>query len=84
MRKLRLFLIVTISVLFFQNESFGQCKTDTSLTIVGLYPDSLVGFVGIPFNDTLQAVLPKDTVVDIGGNPTQAFFCSYKISGYVC
>jgi hypothetical protein len=79
MKELRLFLIVAISVLFFQNQVSAQCTPDTTLTEVGLYPDSLVGSVGVPFQDTLQAVLPVDTLIEIGGGSTLAYFCNYKI-----
>ena len=81
MRKLRLLLIVTIAVLFFQNQAGAQCTPNTTLTDVGLYPDSLVAYVGAPFNDTTQAVLPTDTVVNFGTGNVQAYFCSYKIKG---
>lgn len=52
------------------------CTPDTTLASIGLYPDSLpTAYVGQPYSQTIQAVLPTDTAI-LGFNFA---FCSYEI-----
>ena len=77
MKELRLIIFVALSVFFLPNQASAQCTPDTTLTDVGLYPDSVLGYVGAPFSDTLQAVLPTDTTI----SSLTFYFCNYKILG---
>ncbi|GAB4403681.1 MAG: hypothetical protein OHK0039_03110 [Bacteroidia bacterium] len=70
-------LILTLLMLASWGVALAQpCTPDTTLNVVGLYPDSLpTGYVGQPYYQVVQAVLPTDT--SIAG--FQLSFCSYRI-----
>ena len=74
MKKLLLSLIAitTMSTAIAQN-----CTADPQYTVPGVYPDSATGipvaYVGVPYDETITAITPVDTCVDIIGPP---FPCS--------
>lgn len=67
-------LLLILTVLIGAQTAYGQCTPDPQYTQPGIYPDSATGmmpaFVGMPYEQTVTAVVPADTVVIIFGNPT--------------
>ncbi|MDX1908783.1 MAG: T9SS type A sorting domain-containing protein [Bacteroidia bacterium] len=69
-------LLLAVAMFFVSTSTFAQCTPDTSLTAIGLYPDSLPdGVVGQPYNEVIFATLPTDTTL-LG---VTFAFCSYRI-----
>jgi len=59
---LRIFSVLTIAL--GSTNAFAQtCTVDYSLTAPGIYPDTLPsGYVGQPYSEDIQFVLPTDTM----------------------
>ncbi|TAE59720.1 MAG: T9SS C-terminal target domain-containing protein [Bacteroidetes bacterium] len=77
MKKLNLIFVFTALLTAAAPAVYGQCTPDTTLTSVGLYPDSLpTAYVNHPYSQTLYAALPTDTLI-FGINFA---FCSYEVT----
>lgn len=63
-------LLTLIAVLALGTSAFSQCTINTSLTIPGVYPDTItnlpVAFVAIPYSTVAQIRVRPDTVTAIG------------------
>ncbi|MDX2282887.1 MAG: T9SS type A sorting domain-containing protein [Bacteroidia bacterium] len=76
MKNRTIVLLFTIALSAFTRLS-AQCTPDTTLTTVGLSPDTLpVAYIGQAYNQVLFAALPKDTAIFPG---VSLAFCSYRI-----
>jgi hypothetical protein len=52
------------------------CTPDTAYSSPGIYPDSATGIPpameGVPYSIVITAIVPPDTIVDLGGGPVYA------------
>lgn len=66
MKKLLLSLTVALSAITVNAQN---CSADPMYTLPGVYPDSATGlpdaYVGVPYNETITAVTPADTCVQV-------------------
>lgn len=72
----RIGMILALALVALSPMQAQLCTPDTTLTGIGLTPDSLPpAFVGAPYSEVIQAVLPTDTSL----GPITFAFCSYRI-----
>ncbi len=77
----KIYALIGILFLFTHLQIQAQCTPNVSLTVPGLYPDTLVaGCVGQAYDQTIQLVFAKDTSVTLPiVGPLTVQFASYKI-----
>ncbi len=69
MVKFKIVLLFVVSV-FVSSQLMGQCVPNTTITVPGIYPDTLpVALVGATYNEVIQFKVPVDTVFQ-GNNAT--------------
>ena len=70
MKKLLLSFFIAISI----SQVNAQCTPDLSETVPGMHPTQIEGlataFVGVPYSQTITAIIPADTVIIVFGFPT--------------
>lgn len=69
-RKVTFYLLGIVLIVFFPFLGNSQCTPDAQYTSPGYYPDTLpYAELGQAYSETLTAVIPQDTTIDIGLGP---------------
>ncbi len=66
--KMKTIFTLVFSVLFGLSNTMAQCTPDQSMVVPGISPNRLAdATVGVPYSQVISLLVPKDTVLNIGG-----------------